>query len=203
MRPVIACFLLIAFLLPAGALAASPDAVLDRLHGLAAGVETLASDFSQEKYLSVFQDVLPARGRFYYRKPDQLRWEMTAPVTSGFVLDGQTGRRWQDAGSRGERFDIAREPVMKIVADQLLAWTKADFEALRRDYRISLAGEAPVRLRLDPKGAAAGFLDHLSITFAADGRHVQQVEVHEKGGDYTRITFHGTVVNGPLADDLF
>jgi outer membrane lipoprotein-sorting protein len=195
--------LLIGFWLPAVALAGSPDAVLDRLNELAAGVDTLASDFSQEKYLSVFQDVLPAKGRFYYRKPDHLRWEMISPVTSGFVLRGETGRRWQEAGSRGERFDIAREPVMKIVADQLLAWTRADFEALRRDYRISLAGEAPVRLRLDPKGAAAGFLDYLSITFAPDGRHVQQVEVHEQGGDYTRITFHHTVVNGPLADDLF
>jgi outer membrane lipoprotein-sorting protein len=195
--------LLLGLCLPAVALAESPDGVLDRLNELAAGVDTLASDFSQEKYLAVFQDVLPAKGRFYYRKPDNLRWEMTSPVTSGFVLRGDTGRRWQEAGSRGERFDIAREPVMKIVADQLLAWTRADFEALRRDYRISLAGEAPVRLRLDPKGAAAGFLDYLSITFAPDGRHVQQVEVHEQGGDYTRITFHHTVVNGPLADDLF
>lgn len=203
MRSVIVFLLLIGFWLPAGAFAASTDAVLDRLHDLAAGVDTLASDFSQEKYLSVFQDVLPAKGRFYYRKPDQLRWEMTAPVTSGFVLNGETGRRWQETGSRGRRFDIAREPVMKIVADQLLAWTRADFDRLRRDYRISLAGETPVQLRLDPKGVAAGFLDHLSIVFAPDGRHVQQVEVHEKGGDYTRITFHDTVVNGPLADELF
>jgi outer membrane lipoprotein-sorting protein len=202
MRRFILC-LLLGLCLPAVALAESPDGVLDRLNELAAGVDTLASDFSQEKYLAVFQDVLPAKGRFYYRKPDHLRWEMTSPVTSGFVLRGDTGRRWQEAGSRGEPFDIAREPVMKIVADQLLAWTRADFEALRRDYRISLAGEAPVRLRLDPKGAAAGFLDYLSITFAPDGRHVQQVEVHEQGGDYTRITFHHTVVNGPLADDLF
>jgi outer membrane lipoprotein-sorting protein len=202
MRRFILC-LLLGLCLPAVALAESPDGVLDRLNELAAGVDTLASDFSQEKYLAVFQDVLPAKGRFYYRKPDNLRWEMTSPVTSGFVLRGDTGRRWQEAGSRGEPFDIAREPVMKIVADQLLAWTRADFEALRRDYRISLAGEAPVRLRLDPKGAAAGFLDYLSITFAPDGRHVQQVEVHEQGGDYTRITFHHTVVNGPLADDLF
>jgi outer membrane lipoprotein-sorting protein len=203
MRTLITCFLLFVPFVPAGVFAASTDGVLDRLHGLAAEVDSLASDFSQEKYLSVFQDVLPAKGRFYYRKPDKLRWEMTEPVVSGFVLDGEKGRRWQEAGSRGERFDIAREPVMKIVADQLLAWTRADFDRLRRDYRISLAGEKPVRLRLDPKGATAGFLDHLSIVFAPDGRHVQQVEVHEKGGDYTRITFHDTVVNGPLADELF
>jgi outer membrane lipoprotein-sorting protein len=202
-KKVLACLLLIGFWLPSGVFAASLDEVLGRLNELANGVETLSSDFSQEKYLSVFRDVLPAKGRFYYQKPDQLRWEMTDPIVSGFVLNGQTGRRWQKAGSRGERFDIAREPVMKIVADQLLAWTRADFDSLRRDYRITLAGEAPVRLRLAPKGAASGFLDHLAIIFAKDGRHVRQVEVHEKGGDYTRITFHDTIVNGPLADELF
>ncbi|MEZ4601631.1 MAG: outer membrane lipoprotein carrier protein LolA [Syntrophotaleaceae bacterium] len=197
------CCLLIGLWLPAAAFAGSLENVLDRLTELAGGVETLASDFSQEKYLSVFQDVLPAKGRFYYQKPDRLRWEMTEPMVSGFVLDGGKGRRWQDSAGRGERFDISREPVMKIVADQLLAWTRADFETLRRDYRISLSGGQPVRLRLVPKGEAAGFLDHLSITFADDGRHVRQVEVHEKGGDYTRITFHHTLVNGPLAKDLF
>ncbi|BCR03187.1 cell envelope biogenesis protein LolA [Desulfuromonas versatilis] len=203
MKARIVLFLLLLLWLPAGAPAASPDAVLGRIQQLAAGVETLASDFSQEKYLSVFQDVLPASGRFYYRKPDRLRWEMTAPVSSGFVLNGEQGRRWQQAGSAGERFDIAREPVMKIVAEQLLAWTRADFDRLRKEYRITLEKEDPVQLRLDPQGAAAGFLDHLLIRFAPSGKHVQQVEVHEQGGDYTRIVFHDTVVNGPLAEDLF
>lgn len=203
MRAVLVFLLLCGLWTPTASLAASTDEVLNRLQELAAGVDTLASDFTQEKYLEVFQSMLPAQGRFYYRKPDQMRWEMTAPITFGFVLNGEKGRRWQKAGSRGENFDIAREPVMKIIAEQLLAWTRADFDRLRRDYRISLTAEAPVRLRLDPQGAAEGFIDHLSITFSPNGRHVQQVEVHEEGGDYTRITFHDTVINGPLADDLF
>lgn len=176
---------------------------MNRLQGIGSSIKTLSSDFSQEKYLSVFQEMLPASGRFYYRKPDQLRWELTSPVTSGFVLKGNQGRRWSQADDAGDRFDISREPVMKIVAEQLLAWTRADFDRLRTEYDMTLLQEFPVTLRLDPKGGAERFLDHLQIIFSESGGHVQQVEVHEKGGDFTRIIFHGTAINRPVADELF
>jgi outer membrane lipoprotein-sorting protein len=188
---------------PGPAAASDTGTVLARLRELAAGVETLSSDFRQEKYLAIFRDVLPASGRFYYRRPDCLRWEMTAPIATGFVLCGDRGWRWRDRESRVEDFEIAREPVMKIVADQLLAWTRVDIDRLQREYDIRVENPAPVTLRLTPRGAAADFLDHLLVRFAPSGEHVQQVEVHEKGGDYTRITFYNTRVNVPLADGLF
>ena len=159
--------------------------------------------FGKGKYLAVFKDALVSRGRFYYSKPDKLRWELTSPVVAGFALNGASGRRWRDSEKRSESFELDRDPVMKIVAEQLLAWARADFPWLKAHYRIAIAGEKPVRLRLTPLFETGGFLDHLEIRFSADGSHVQQVEVHEKDGDSTRIRFRNTVVNGPLADDLF
>jgi hypothetical protein len=66
-----------------------------------------------------------------------------------------------------------------------------------------VVAEDPVKLRLDPLFDSAGFLDHLLIAFAPDGRHVQSVEVREKDGDYTRILFENTIINQPLAEELF
>lgn len=200
-------FALFLVLVPRPGVAASAttlDEVLAELQRLASTVQTLDSDFHQEKYLSVFKDMLPADGRFYYRRPDCLRWELTSPMSTGFVLKGERGRRWRDGGGKDESFDIARHPVMGIVARQLLAWTQADFDRLRRDFEIGLIDRTPVVLRLIPKkGLADGFLDHLVIAFAPGGRHVHRVEVHEQGGDFTRITFHTTRVNEPLSDNLF
>jgi Outer membrane lipoprotein carrier protein LolA len=202
------CLLLFGCLLLARTAAADPapadlDRVLAGLARSAAGIETLASDFVQEKYLAVFQDALVSGGRFYYRKPDKLRWELRSPLVSGFALDGNRGRRWRGAGEKGESFDIRQDPVMKVVAEQLLAWARPDFPWLQAHYRMSLEGTAPVRLRLDPSFDTGGMIDHLLIVFAADGSHVQRVELHEKDGDYTRIRFEHTVVNGPLAAGLF
>jgi hypothetical protein len=126
------------------------------------------------------------------------------PLKSGFVIAGSKGRRWNDLTGRTETFSADRDPVMKIVAEQLFSWASADFAALEQQYKISVLEERPALLRLDPLGAGmAGYLEYLKIQFAADDRHVQRVEVHEKGGDFTRIQFVNPVVNGPLAADLF
>lgn len=177
--------------------------VLDRLAEAAAGIETLASDFVQEKYLAVFQEALRSGGRFYYQKPDRLRWELRTPVVTGFALDGNSGRRWRGDEANSESFDIRQDPVMKVVAEQLLAWARPDFSWLQAHYRLILVATAPVELRLEPRFETAGMIDYLQIVFAADGSHVAQVEIHDRDGDYTRLRFSATKVNLPLDRKLF
>lgn len=184
--------------------AAESAALFSSLERTASSVKTLSSDFIQEKHLAIFKTVMKSRGRFYFSKPDLLRWELTAPVASGFVLRGDKGRRWHERTGRSESFQISQEPIMKLVSEQLFAWGKADFAWLNKEYRISVLGESPVALRLEPRSAAtAGFLHHLLITFSTDGRYVRSVELHEKDGDFTRIKFINTAINKPLQADLF
>jgi outer membrane lipoprotein-sorting protein len=179
-------------------------ALLSSLERTAGGVKTLSSDFVQEKHLSMFKTVMSSKGRFYFSKPDLLRWELTAPVASGFVLKGDHGRRWHERTGRTESFQISQEPIMKLVSEQLFAWARADFTWLKKEYRITVLDESPVALRLEPRSAVtAGFLHHLLINFSADGRYVKSVELHEKDGDFTRIRFVNAAVNKPLAADLF
>jgi len=181
-----------------------PATIFSSLERTAGAVRTISSDFVQEKHLSMFKTVLVSKGRFYFSKPDLLRWELTAPVASGFVLKGENGRRWHERTGRAENFQISQEPVMKLVSDQLFAWARADFQWLKKEYRITVLGESPVALRLEPRSAAtAGFLHHLLITFSTDGRYVRSVELHEKDGDFTRIKFVNAAVNKPLQADLF
>ena len=180
------------------------SALFSSLERTAGGVKTLSSDFVQEKHLSMFKTVMSSKGRFYFSKPDLLRWELTAPVASGFVLKGDKGRRWHERTGRTESFQISQEPIMKLVSEQLFAWARADFPWLNKEYRITVLAESPVALRLEPRSAVtAGFLHHLLINFSADGRYVRSVELHEKDGDFTRIRFVNTAVNKPIAADLF
>jgi outer membrane lipoprotein-sorting protein len=200
--------LLLLVALPAVAAEPTPSggspALFSSLERTAGGVKTLSSDFVQEKHLSMFKTVLTSKGRFNFSKPDLLRWELTAPVSSGFVLKGDRGRRWHERTGRTENFQISQEPIMKLVSEQLFAWARADFSWLRKEYRITVLDESPVALRLEPRSAVtAGFLHHLLINFSADGRYVRSVELHEKDGDFTRIKFVNTAVNKPLPADLF
>ncbi|TRO81886.1 LolA family protein [Desulfuromonas acetexigens] len=187
---------------------AEEDAELERvLAGLkvsAAGIETLASDFTQEKHLEIFRETLVSQGRFYFAKPDKLRWETTAPVASGFLLNGSGGKRWHQRAGAPVPFDLGREPGMKLIAEQLLAWARVDLDWLRSQYEIALVETQPVSLRLVPRQVGArDFLDHLLIRFDDGGRHVASVAVHEPGGDRTLIRFSATVLNQPLDPALF
>jgi outer membrane lipoprotein-sorting protein len=207
-RPAIAALLwVVVSAASAGLAAGPPDATADlfrRLEKAAAGVTTVASDFIQEKHLAMFHQAIRSRGRFRFRKPDSLRWEYTEPVASGFVLNGTRGRRWHERTGSDERFDVRRDPVMKIVSEQILAWAKPDFDWLRREYRIRVLSDSPPTLRLEPQAPpGAGTPDHLRIVFSPDGRSVRTVEIHDRDGDFTVIRFVDTVVNGPIAPDQF
>jgi outer membrane lipoprotein-sorting protein len=206
MRTVLCLLLWLCLIAPAAAEPAAPGspAVFAALQKSAAGVKTLSSDFVQEKHLSMFKKVLTSKGHFNFSKPDLLRWELTAPVASGFAIKGDQGRRWHQRTGRSESFKISQEPVMKLVSEQLFAWGRADFAWLNKEYRVTVLQESPVTLRLEPRSATtAQFLHHLLIGFAPDGRYVRSVELHEKDGDFTRIRFVNTVVNQPLSADLF
>lgn len=170
----------------------------------ASQVETLSSDFTQEKHLSMLVKVLTSKGRFFYKHENRLRWELTDPVVSGFAVNGKYAVRWDAQTKIPQTFNVNRVPFIKIFSDQVFSWAKADFKRLQKQYRIQVIGDEPVDLKLDPKSAREKkYLDHLRIVFAADASHVRTVEVHEPGGDFTAIRFFNTQINAPLPDSLF
>ncbi len=180
------------------------DRILAELEISAAGIKTLASDFVQEKHLEMFQETLVSTGRFSFAQPDKLRWEMLEPVASGFLLNGSSGKRWHQRAGAAVPFDIDREPGMKLITEQLLAWARVDIVWLVQQYRMTLVSEEPVILKLVPlRPGAEQFLDYLQISFDAKRRYVETVEVHEPGGDFTCIQFAETELNQPLDPALF
>ncbi|UCF94446.1 MAG: outer membrane lipoprotein carrier protein LolA [Desulfobacterales bacterium] len=180
------------------------DHLLAQIAKATADVQTLASDFIQERHLDLLENVLISKGRFYYKKENRLRWELTEPVLAGFAVNGDKARRWRGPSGPTQTFEVHSVPFIKVFADQVLAWARADFAQLRRRYRITVLGEAPADLELVPVYAQEQkYLDHLRIVFAPDASHVRSVEVYEIGGDFTRVCFSNTIINEPLRDALF
>jgi hypothetical protein len=182
----------------------SRAAVFARIAEGTAGLRTVSSDFTQGKHVSMLKDPLVSRGRFAYEGPDRLYWEVTEPSPSGFVVIGGKARRWKGDRRRAETFDLDREPMAKAIVEQIFAWTRADFPWLTKRYGIITAEDTPRLVRLVPLlPQEKKYVTHINLTFSADWSYVNSVEIHEKGGDFTRITFSRTVLNEPLKKDLF
>ena len=180
------------------------DRIFAELAKAAITVTTLKSDFVQERHLDMLEDVLISRGRFYYKKQKRLRWELTKPITSGFAVNGKRAKRWDGKSGRTQTFEVHQVPFIKLFTDQVFAWATADFKKLQKEYQITVLSDAPVDLKLVPiRSQEKKHLAHFRIVFTADGSHVNAVEVHETGGDFTRINFFNTIVNHSLSDTLF
>lgn len=183
--------------------AAGPqEEVLARLARNAAGIETLQGRVLQEKRLEMFKDTVVSRGRFAYRRPDRLRWELTDPVVTGFVITGSSGRRWHGLTGRTEAFTLDSDPLMRVLAVQILASVRADFSPLLKEYRIGVAAESPVTLLLEPLTPNA-FVERVTVTFSKTTEYVESVTVRETGGDQTVFRFTDVEVNRPLPDGTF
>jgi outer membrane lipoprotein-sorting protein len=170
----------------------------------ALAVQTLSSDFSQERHLSILKEPLTSIGKFAYEKPDRLYWEILKPSPLGFVTQGDKAKRWSGSSGVTETLEIDQEPMIKAIVGQVSAWTRADFTWLEKRYRIAVLEETPYSLKLIPLSLQEKkFLAYITIAFSEDWTHVRSVELHEKGGDFTRLRFINTLLNPSLPKDLF
>jgi len=200
------CFLLtcLFFMIPVLGSADELSNLLGELKTAAATTETLSSPFVQEKYLDIFDEKLLSQGQFVYRKPDQLRWELLSPVASGFILQGDKGERWNSLSHERESFSVKNDPVMGMIARQLLAWAQVDLDWLQQRYRMELVTSEPVILKLYPLDPGeAGFIHHLQVRFSPDNSHVTEVLMVEQGGDSTLIRFTAVKINATLPPNAF
>ncbi len=204
---------LVLALLPHGALGdlredgghvARASEVYARIAHAVADIETISSDFRQEKHSGMMNRMLESRGRFYYGRPDRMRWELTEPVCMGFIVNGREAKRWRGEQGRQETFSIDQVPFIKVFAEQVFAWITADFDELRRGYEIVPLQEDPIVLKLIPLSSQekAPF-EYLKIAFAAEDRHVSLIEIRQNERNFTRIEFFNTTLNGSLKEDLF
>lgn len=172
---------------------ANLDAHLERLASQTVNIASIKSDFKQVKYISFMDESLLSEGFFTYKAPDEIVWEYTKPVASGLIYRDGKATLWAGApnAAQGDKSVNSREEgIGKVIAEQLLTWTKLDIDKLKKSYNISLVSESPVTVMVTPKGNPGDSPVHaVQLVFAADGVNVRQITLFEAEDDYTRIDF--------------
>jgi outer membrane lipoprotein-sorting protein len=202
------------FLLPFSAFSEEPQdetdyaskkaEVFSRIEQAASSVQTLSGQFTQEKHLEILENAPISKGKFFYKSPDCLRWEVYEPTSMGFIVNGGKGKRWRGQSGSRQSFDLKKEPVIQIISGQVFAWARADFDQLEAGYDITVLEENPVILKLIPLSVTEKkYLDYIKLIFSTTEDYVSTIEIYESGGDFTRINFIDMAVNRPLKEDIF
>jgi outer membrane lipoprotein-sorting protein len=187
-----------------GPASALEDDVFSRISLAVKKVHTMSSAFEQERRAAMLKDPMISRGRFYFAKPDKIRWETIDPVPAGFSVNGQEARRWQGTSDPPEKITLSEAPFLQALIQQITAWTSADFASLKGRYDLKVIGEDPVTVGLVPLLAGErDYVAQVTLVFSPDLTYVTSVRIREKKGDEIVLRFSNAVINEPIADERF
>lgn len=179
----------------------SLESFLAKIQEASDRVCSFSCTFTQEKHLAMFAQPVLFQGRLAIIRPDKLRWEFTHPVPSVLILSGERGIRCNDQVAP-VHFQLADDPVMKMVAGQLWYWFGGKYSRLSEKYTVEKQG--PATLVITPGNKAESeYISSVKIVFDEQLLQPKIVEIAEAGGDLTRIIFSSPVINSELSEDLF
>ena len=188
----------------AGPVQAPDGDVFSRISLAVKKVHTMSSAFEQERRTAMLKEAMISKGRFFFAKPDKIRWETSDPGPEGFSVNGQEARRWQGASDSPEKITLSDAPFLQVLIQQIVAWTSADFSSLKERYDLKVIREDPATLGLVPLLAGErDYVSQVTLVFSSDLMYVTSVKIQEKKGDEIVIRFLNAVINEPIADDYF
>lgn len=152
----------------------------------------ICADFTQSKTLRVLKRPLVSSGRLVFLADKGILWQVREPFPTRLLVKRDALIRWNESGEP-ERIAFAQSPVFGAFARVFIAMFTGAFAPLRENFAIeSHLTEAAWRLDLTPRDRDAGE-NVLARIFtrirATGGRFVDALEIEERRGDRTRITF--------------
>lgn len=179
------------------------DAVLAEISRAQAAIQTLSASFRQVKVSRLLKEPSVSRGAFYYRAPDQVRWEYREPREAIVLVTAHTMVTFRPAERMAEKVELGRSQrklFAFLSASEPLANLSRHFSFTLRDP----GGQADLVLVLNPvTHQLKKRLHHVELVIARASFLPVKVAYTEADGDSTTYEFSEVQVNVPLPPALF
>ena len=168
----------------------------------AKSTRTIRSDFTQEKHLTMFEEVLKSKGEFLFSKPNKVRWEYTEPISYIIVLDGKRVKIKDDG--KVKSYDMDSNPVFREI-NRLLVNSLSGEILSNKDFRIEYFGNKDSWMaRLYPNNEdMKQVIDNIEIYFNKIDYGVTGLRINEYSKDFTLISFQNRILNEDIDNSAF
>lgn len=167
-----------------------------------AKTNSITSDFTQIKNLSMLSEKIISKGKFYFKKDDKVRMEYTSPYQYLMVINGskvsiKDGQKTSTMSSRSSKmFQQINQLMMDCMRGAVFA-NKNFSTRLFEDSESFLAEMTPVTTQM------ASLFKKVNVVMKKNNFIVTQVQMFEPSGDYTSMNYSNQKLNSNLPDDLF
>lgn len=166
---------------------------------------SIVAEFTEEKKISLLTRPIVSRGLFYFRRPNQVRWEYSSPETKVYVITEDMYTAYLPSQKRAEQVPISRFVGKRLFRFIGVGQAIADLGAY---YTFRLEPHAGLPdthlLVLTPrKRRIQERISELRIWVDAMTFLPRQLQYVEIGGDTTTISFQKTRANAEIGSGSF
>jgi len=164
--------------------------------------QTIQSDFSQEKHLTMLEEVLISKGRFLFRKENDVRWEYNYPIDYTIVI--YKGKFSIKDGEKVSEFDISSNKLFEEINKMIITAIRGDFIDNPNFNASFFENKTQYKVELFPQNPqVSDILSRIEIEFNKKNLDVESVKFIEQGEDFTLIVFENRQVNTEIIDEYF
>jgi outer membrane lipoprotein-sorting protein len=174
-----------------------------KLISVTAGINTIESDFIQEKKLSILSNTLVSKGHFCYRKENNIRWEYLQPYKYLIIISQDKIYIKEEKDQK--QYDIQSNKMFQEMNKFISGCIQGDILKNDKEYKIGYFEDAryffvtlvPVSEKMRQ------MLNEIQIWFDRTDLTVSRIRMMEQGGDYTKIDFVGKKLNTDIPIEKF
>jgi len=168
----------------------------------AKNTHSIRSDFTQEKHLTMFEEVMNSKGEFLFKEPNKVRWEYVEPISYIIVLDGKRVSIKDD--EKVKSYDMDSNPIFKEI-NRLLVHSLNGEILSSKDFRIEYyESKDRYMARLFPNNEdMKQVIDNIEIYFAKIDFGVIGLRINEYSQDFTIIKFQNRILNEDIKNSSF
>jgi outer membrane lipoprotein-sorting protein len=185
----------------AAALCDSTEACLRVVEESQRSTRALTARFEQTKHLSLLAEPLVSRGRFAFKQPDQVLWQMEEP--SFTVRIDQQGVHLPDLPNA--QAEVAAMAPFSAMLRELSGVFTGSLSNVRRTFEVQAEGDvAAIRVRLVPRSPQwQRMFRAIELSFATPDMVMKTIRLDEALGDHLEIVFSDVHRNDAVADAAF
>jgi outer membrane lipoprotein-sorting protein len=165
-------------------------------------INSIESDFTQEKYLSVMSENIVTKGHFLFKKINMLRWEYTSPYSYLIVINKD--KMFIKDNGKINKYDINSNKMFKSINEMMVATVQGNL-LNNKDYKANFfESDKFYLIELSPvQKAAKDFLKTIQLYVNKTDYAVEKVKMIEPSDDYTSIDFTNRKTNQTIGDEKF
>ncbi len=167
-------------------------------------INNVGACFTQKKRMPILARPLVSEGRFYFQRPDSVRWEYLTPVHSVTLMHKGSARRYIKGDKGFVEDPSARMPAMRIIFQEITAWSRGEFDK-NQGFKAELKQGKTPKIILTPRDKGlADMIRKIEITLSTEkAGAIKTIFIVEGEKSSTTLEFRDVAINGKISEALF